>query len=259
MSLQFPTSTAQSAELAGKVSLVTGASRGIGAGIAIALADVGSDVVINYAKEELAAEEVANTVRVLGRNALKVRFNVTDYDEVKAGVDRIASEMGRIDILVNNAGLNRDRTLFKMTEEEWNEVISVNLTGIFHVTKAALPYMLKSGWGRIINMSSIIGITGNVGQSNYAASKAGIIGFSKSIAKELATKGITVNVIAPGFTTTRMVEELPEQIRENLLSRIPMRRFANPQEIGQFVAYLASPRSSYITGEVITMSGGLNL
>jgi 3-oxoacyl-[acyl-carrier protein] reductase len=258
MSLQAPAS-AQAGELTGKVSLVTGASRGIGAGIAIALAKAGSDVAINYAREELAAEEVASTVRVLGRNALKVRFNVTDYDEVKARIDHVASEMGQIDILVNNAGLNRDRTLAKMTKEEWDEVLSVNLDGIFHVTKAALPYMLKSASGRIINMSSVVGITGNIGQSNYAASKAGIIGFSKSLAKELAGKGITVNVIAPGFTTTRMVEELSDEIKENLLSRIPLRRFASPQEIGEFVAYLASPRSSYITGEVITMSGGLNL
>ncbi len=252
-------SPAPGPELVGKVSLVTGASRGIGAGIAIALAKAGSDVAINYAKEEMAAEEVANSVRILGRNALKIKFDVTDFQEVHAAVDRVVLNLGHIDILVNNAGINRDRTLAKMSKEDWDQTLSVNLDGVFNVTKATLPYLLRCDWGRIINVSSIIGITGNIGQSNYAASKAGIIGFSKSVAKELGSKRITVNVIAPGFTTTSMVEALPEQIKENLLNKIPMRRFASPQEIGEFVAYLASPRSSYITGEVITMSGGLNL
>ena len=246
-------------ELSGKVSLVTGASRGIGAGIAISLAKAGSDIIVNYSKEELAAEEVASTIGIFGRNATKARFDVSNFIEVRESIDRVAAELGHIDILVNNAGLSRDRTLLKMSQEEWEEVLRVNLSGVFNVTKAVLPHMIKAGWGRIINMSSIIGVTGNIGQSNYAASKAGIIGFSKSIAKELASKQITVNVIAPGFTTTKMVDDLSQEIKDNLLSRIPMRRFANPQEIGDFVAYLASPRAGYITGEVITMSGGLNL
>jgi 3-oxoacyl-[acyl-carrier protein] reductase len=256
-----PANQASSAnlDLLGKTSLVTGASRGIGAAIAIALSKVGADVAVNYAREELAAEEVANTVSINGRHALKTKFDVTNYDEVRSAIDRIADDFGHIDILVNNAGINRDRTLLKMNAQEWNEVLKVNLDGVFNVTKAVLPHMIKGGWGRIINLSSIIGLTGNVGQSNYAASKAGIIGFSKSIAKELASKQITVNVIAPGFTTTSMVESLPEEIKTNLIQRIPMKRFADPQEIGDLVAYLASPRSAYITGEVITIGGGLNL
>jgi 3-oxoacyl-[acyl-carrier protein] reductase len=248
-----------SLDLLGKASIVTGASRGIGAAIAIALSKAGSDVAVNYAREELAAEEVASTVSINGRQALKSRFDVTNYDQVKEAIDRIASEFGHVDILVNNAGINRDRTLLKMSPQEWNEVLRVNLDGVFNVTKAVLPHMIKGGWGRIINLSSIIGLTGNVGQSNYAASKAGIIGFSKSIAKELASKQITVNVIAPGFTTTSMVESLSEEIKTNLIQRIPMKRFASPHEIGDLVAYLASPRSAYITGEVITIGGGLNL
>lgn len=252
-------SSAVPLELQGKASIVTGASRGIGAAIAIALSKAGSDVAVNYAREELAAQEVANTVSINGTHALKSKFDVTNFDEVKAAVDAIAYEFGHVDILVNNAGINRDRTLLKMTAQEWNEVMRVNLDGVFNVTKAVLPHMIKGGWGRIINLSSIIGLTGNVGQSNYAASKAGIIGFSKSIAKELASKQITVNVIAPGFTTTSMVESLSEEIKTNLIQRIPMKRFARPHEIGDLVAYLASPRSAYITGEVITIGGGLNL
>jgi 3-oxoacyl-[acyl-carrier protein] reductase len=248
-----------SLDLLGKACIVTGASRGIGAAIAIALSKAGGDVAVNYAREELAAQEVANTVTINGRRALKSKFDVTNFAEVKAAIDQIAYEFGHIDVLVNNAGINRDRTLLKMSAEEWNDVLRVNLTGVFNVSKAVLPHMIKGGWGRIINLSSIIGLTGNVGQSNYAASKAGIIGFSKSIAKELASKQITVNVIAPGFTTTSMVEALPEEIKTNLIQRIPMKRFANPQEIGDLVAYLASPRSAYITGEVITIGGGLNL
>jgi 3-oxoacyl-[acyl-carrier protein] reductase len=246
-------------DLLGRASIVTGASRGIGAAIAIALSKAGSDVAVNYAREELAAQEVANTVSIIGRHALKSKFDVTNFNEVRDAVDEIGEEFGHIDILVNNAGINRDRTLLKMNPQEWNEVIKVNLDGMFNVTKAVLPHMLKGGWGRIINLSSIIGLTGNVGQSNYAASKAGIIGFSKSIAKELASKQITVNVIAPGFTTTSMVESLSEEIKSNLIQRIPMKRFASPHEIGDLVAYLASPRSAYITGEVITIGGGLNL
>jgi 3-oxoacyl-[acyl-carrier protein] reductase len=246
-------------ELKGKVSLVTGSSRGIGAAIALALAKSGSDIVINYVKEELAASELANTVRIEGSRPLLAKFDVSNGDQVKEGIEKVVAEFGKIDILVNNAGINRDKTLLKMTEDDWNQVINVNLNGTFRVTKAVLPYMIDCGWGRIINMSSIIGLMGNFGQSNYATSKAGIIGFSKSIAKELASKNITVNVIAPGFTSTSMVEGLSEEIKHNLISKIPMRRFASPHEIGDLVAYLASPRSSYVTGEVITIGGGINL
>jgi 3-oxoacyl-[acyl-carrier protein] reductase len=244
-------------ELEGKVSLVTGASRGIGAAIAISLAKAGSDVAVNYTKEELAAVEVTNTIGLSGRRSLGSKFDVSNFSQVQESVDHLIQEFGRIDILVNNAGVNRDKTILKMDPEDWNHVLRVNLDGVFNVTKAVLPHMIRGGWGRIINVSSIIGLTGNIGQSNYAASKAGIIGFSKSISKELASKQITVNVIAPGFTTTSMVESLSEEIKINLLQRIPMKRFASPHEIGDLVAYLASPRAAYITGEVITIGGGL--
>ena len=244
-------------DLQGKVSLVTGASRGIGAAIAISLANSGSDVVINYRSEENAADEIVNTIKNAGRIARKSRFDVTNPPEVTREVDRIAAELGHIDILVNNAGINRDRTFLKMSGQEWDQVIATNLTGVFNVTKAAAPHMLPQGWGRIVNISSIIGIMGNIGQSNYAASKAGILGFSRSIAKELASKGITVNVIAPGFTSTSMVNSLSQTVKESLISRIPLKRFATAREVGDLVAFVCSPRADYITGEVFTISGGL--
>jgi 3-oxoacyl-[acyl-carrier protein] reductase len=244
-------------DLAGKVSLVTGASRGIGAAIAISLAKFGSDVAINYREGEAAAEEVAKIVTGEGRKVVKTKFDVSNYGAVHAGVKEVVSQMGRIDILVNNAGVNRDRTLARMTRDEWDQVITTNLTGTFNVTSSVLPHMMPNGWGRIINISSIIGIMGNFGQSNYAASKAGVLGFSRSIAKELASKGITVNVVAPGFTQTSMVESLAQPVKDSLLARIPLKRFATPNEIGNLVAFLASPRTDYITGEVFTISGGL--
>jgi len=244
-------------DLKGKVSLVTGASRGIGAAIAISLANAGSEVLINYRSEHNAADEVVNAIKNAGGIAQKCKFDVTNALEVTSEVDRVTAELGRIDILVNNAGINRDRTFLKMSGEDWEQVINTNLTGVFNVTKAALPHMLSQGWGRIVNISSIIGIMGNIGQSNYAASKAGILGFSRSIAKELASKGITVNVIAPGFTSTSMVNSLSETVKDSLITRIPLKRFATPREVGDLVAFVCSPRADYITGEVFSISGGL--
>jgi NAD(P)-dependent dehydrogenase (short-subunit alcohol dehydrogenase family) len=187
---------------------------------------------------------------------VEAKFDVANFEDTMRIVNQAATVFGRIDILVNNAGINRDRTFLKMTKREWDEVISVNLNGIFNVTKSVLPFMLSSGWGRIINVSSIIGITGNMGQSNYSASKAAVIGFTKSLAIELAGKSITVNAVAPGFTQTEMIEHLPGQVKENLVQKILMRRFARPHEVGRMVSYLASPSSGYITGEVFTISGG---
>jgi 3-oxoacyl-[acyl-carrier protein] reductase len=249
--------TSLPADLQGKVSLVTGASRGIGAAIAISLANAGSDVVVNYRSERNAADEVVNAIKHGGRNAQGCKFDVTNARDVTHEIDRVAAELGHIDILVNNAGINRDRTFLKMSGEDWEQVISTNLTGVFNVTKAALPHMLSRGWGRVVNISSIIGIMGNIGQSNYAASKAGILGFSRSIAKELASKGITVNVIAPGFTSTRMVNSLSQTVKDSLITRIPLKRFATPLEVGDLVAFVCSPRADYITGEVFSISGGL--
>jgi 3-oxoacyl-[acyl-carrier protein] reductase len=249
--------TSLPADLHGKVSLVTGASRGIGAAIAISLANAGSDVVINYRSERNAADEVVNAIKNAGRNAQRCKFDVTNARQVAREIDRVAAELGHIDILVNNAGINRDRTFLKMSGEEWEQVISTNLTGVFNVTKAALPHMVSQGWGRVVNISSVIGIMGNIGQSNYAASKAGILGFSRSIAKELASKGITVNVIAPGFTSTRMVNSLSQAVKDSIITHIPLKRFATPREVGELVAFVCSARADYITGEVFSISGGL--
>ena len=249
--------TSLPADLQGKVSLVTGASRGIGAAIAISLANAGSDVVINYRSEQNAADEVVNAIKNAGGNAQRCKFDVTNALEVTREIDRVAAELGHIDILVNNAGINRDKTFLNMSGEDWEQVISTNLTGVFNVTKAALPHMLSRGWGRVVNISSVIGIMGNIGQSNYAASKAGILGFSRSIAKELASKGITVNVVAPGFTSTGMVNSLSQAVKDSLIARIPLKRFATPREVGDLVAFVCSPRADYITGEVFSISGGL--
>jgi 3-oxoacyl-[acyl-carrier protein] reductase len=249
--------TSLPSDLQGKVSLVTGASRGIGAAIAISLANAGSDVVINYRSEHKAADEVVNAIKNAGRNAQRCKFDVTNALEVTREIDRVAAELGHIDILVNNAGINRDRTLLNMSADDWQQVISTNLTGVFNVTKAALPHMLSRGWGRVVNISSVIGIMGNIGQSNYAASKAGILGFSRSIAKELASKGITVNVVAPGFTSTGMVNSLSQAVKDSLIAHIPLKRFATPCEVGDLVAFVCSPRADYITGEVFSISGGL--
>jgi 3-oxoacyl-[acyl-carrier protein] reductase len=249
---------ASAGDLAGKVSLVTGGSRGIGAAIAISLAKAGSDVVVNYRDGEAAVEEVSDRIRAEGRTALKSKFDVTDLRQVTDAVDAAVAQLGHIDILINNAGITRDKTLARMTKEEWEEVLSVNLTGVFNVTKATMPQMRTRGWGRIINISSVIGIMGNIGQSNYSAAKAGVLGFSRSIAKEVASVGITVNVVAPGFTQTSMVESLAQPIKDTLLSKIPMKRFATPYEIGDLVAFLSSPRTAYITGELFTISGGLS-
>jgi 3-oxoacyl-[acyl-carrier protein] reductase len=256
-SVSSPGPTSLPADLQGKVSLVTGASRGIGAAIAISLANAGSDVVINYRSEQNAADEVVNAIRNAGRNAQRCKFDVTNAMEVAREIDRVAAEMGRIDILVNNAGINRDKTFLNMSGEDWEQVISTNLTGVFNVTKAALPHMLSRGWGRVVNISSVIGIMGNIGQSNYAASKAGILGFSRSIAKELASTGITVNVVAPGFTSTGMVNSLSQTVKDSLIAHIPLKRFATPSEVGDLVAFVCSPRADYITGEVFSISGGL--
>ncbi len=240
----------------GKIALVTGASRGIGSSIALALAEAGADIIVNYSKSEAKADLVVEEVRRMGRKAVKVNFDVSNFDEVESAVKHIGAAFSRIDILVNNAGVNRDRTFVKMSKEEWDEVMSVNVDGAFNVTKSVLPFMLSAGWGRIINISSIVGISGSFGQTNYAASKAALIGFSKALAMELAKDKITVNVVCPGFTTTDMIASLPVQVKDNLYQKILMKRFAQPCEVGRMVAFLASPRSDYITGGVFEITGG---
>ncbi len=244
-------------ELLGKVALVTGGSRGIGAAVCRAFAREGADIAVNYRGNERAADEVATNVGHFGRRALKIQCDVSDYDEVARMVEKVTGELGHIDILVNNAGILRDHRLVNMNKEDWDEVLNVNLNGVFYVTKHVAKVMIEQErGGRIINMSSIIGQSGNYGQANYAAAKAGIIGFTKSAAKELARYSITVNAVAPGFTETELIAGLPEEVRHRLVEQVPMKRFANPEEVAELVLYLASKRAAYITGQVMTVSGG---
>lgn len=244
-------------ELEGKVALVTGASRGIGRAVALELARAGAEVAVNYAASEGPAQEVVREIEALGRRALAVKFDVADHEAVARGVKEVEEAFGRIDILVNNAGITRDGVCMRLKEEDWERVLSVNLKGAFLVTRAALPGMLKRRWGRIVNISSVVAFSGNPGQTNYAASKAGLVGFSRSLALEVASRGITVNVVAPGFIETDMTAALPEKAREALLSRVPLGRPGTPEEVAYAVVFLASEKAAYITGTVLHVNGGL--
>lgn len=236
-----------------KVTVVTGGARGIGREISIFLAGKGGDVVIF---DMLDADEAVKKIKELGRRAFYVKVDVTDLKSVEEAMDFSFKEMGRIDNLVNNAGITCDRLLIRMKEEEWDRVIDVNLKGVFNCTKAALKYMLKTG-GSIVSISSIAGLSGNVGQANYAASKAGIIGFTKAIAREYGPRGIRANVVAPGYIKTEMTEVFDEKTREDLIKMIPLKRAGEPIDVAKVVYFLLSDYASYITGEVINVSGGL--
>jgi 3-oxoacyl-[acyl-carrier protein] reductase len=242
--------------LTGKIALVTGASRGIGKAIALRLAQDGAKLAINNLDIET-AETVAAEIKALGGMALAVAGDVSSTDEVKNMMETIISTYGSIDILVNNAGITRDQLLLRMADDDWDRVLAVNLRGVFLCTKAVLKYMLKARWGRIINMSSIVGFTGNAGQSNYAASKAGIIGFTRSVAREVASRGITVNAVAPGFIETDMTARLSEKQRQDIASRIPLGFLGTPEDVASVAAFLAGEDSRYITGQVISVDGGL--
>lgn len=245
--------------LEGRKALVTGASRGIGREIAIALAKEGADVVINYNSSDESAEDLARTVEDLGDRAWVYSADVSDMGQVVEMKKSVEKYMGNIDILVNNAGINRDTLFSKMEEDAWKEVFSVNMNGVFNCTKAFLDHLEQSSHPRIINITSIVGQMGNVGQANYAASKAGIIGFTKSLAKELARKNINVNAIAPGFIETDMLSGVPDKIRERILEQIPKRRFGRPDEVARSVVFLASDNADYITGHVLNVNGGMYL
>ena len=241
----------------GRIALVTGASRGIGRAVALALAAEGADVAVNYAGSEKAAQEVAEEIRAMGRRALVVQADVSDADAVQQMVAAVVKEFGRIDILVNNAGITRDGLLMRMKDEDWEAVLKTNLTGVYHCTKAVTKGMMKQRYGRIINMTSVVGVTGNAGQANYAAAKAGVIGLTKSTAKELASRAITANAIAPGFIESDMTAGLPEKNKQEMAAAIPLAKFGQPADVAQAVVFLASDWASYITGQTLHVDGGM--
>jgi len=245
-------------DLADKVCLVTGGSRGIGRAICLRLAQEGANVVVNYSTGEDMASQVVREIKKLGQRAIMYKADVSSFDQVSKMIDDIVKEFGRIDILVNNAGVTKDALILRMSEQDWDKVIDVNLKGVFNASRACVKYMVKQRKGKIINISSIVGIYGNAGQVNYAASKAGIIGFTKSLAKELGSRGITVNAVAPGFIKTDMTASFLEK-EDQIVSRIPLKRLGNPDEVANLVVFLASGKADYITGQIIAIDGGMTL
>ena len=243
--------------LTDKVALVTGASGGIGRSVSIALAKAGADVVINYSGNLAKAEEVQKEVEALGRKAMVIKADISSSDEVSAMMKAAVKSFGKIDILVNNAGITRDGSLLMMKEEDWDAVLNTNLKGVFLCTKTAAKLMLKKKYGRIINIASVVGLIGNAGQANYSAAKAGVIGLTKTSARELAARNITVNAVAPGFIRTKMTDVLPEEVKESMLSQVSLARLGTPDEVADAVLFLASDRASYITGQVISVNGGM--
>ena len=239
-----------------KVALVTGAARGIGRVIALDFADRGADVaVVDISLAE--AEAVASEIRNMGRRSVALSGSVDNAAEVEAFVAKTSAELGRIDILVNNAGITRDTLLLRMKEEEWDSVLNVNLKGAFLCTKTVAKLMIKQRYGRIVNISSVVGLMGNAGQVNYSASKAGLLGLTKSVARELASRNVTVNAIAPGFITTSMTEGLSEKVKKELITQIPLGRLGSPEDIANTAAFLVSDAASYITGQTIAVDGGM--
>lgn len=244
-------------KLEGKSALVTGASRGIGREIALELARQGANVAVNYAGSEARANETVAEIQAMGREAFAVRCDVASAESVSEMVKETIEKFGKLDILVNNAGITRDNLLMRMKEEEWDDVINTNLKGVFLCTKAVTRQMMKQRSGRIINISSIVGVSGNAGQANYVAAKSGVIGLTKTAAKELASRGITVNAVAPGFITTDMTDKLTEDIKAEMLKQIPLARLGEPGDIAKVAAFLASEDSKYMTGQTLHVDGGM--
>ena len=243
--------------LDGKCALVTGASRGIGRAVALKLAAEGAKVALNFAGNEAAANEVRQSIESAGGQAILVRADVADETAVQERVQKTADAFGRIDILVNNAGITRDGLLARMKEEDWDAVLSTNLKGVFLTTKAVAKLMMKQRAGRIVNMASVVGVSGNAGQANYSAAKAGVIGFTKTIARELASRGVTANAVAPGFIATDMTSVLSDKAKEAALTGIPLGRMGTPEDVAAAVLFLVSDQSSYITGQVLHVDGGM--
>jgi len=243
--------------LSGKVALVTGASRGIGKSIALSLGSLGAEVIVNYSASDASAEEVAKLIIDKGGSSYKLKFDVSDEDSVKIGINQIIEDSGKIDILINNAGITRDGLLMRMKSSQWDEVLNTNLKGVFLCTKNVSKFMMKQRSGKIINITSIVGLIGNPGQANYAAAKAGVVGFTKTCAKEFASRGIQVNAIAPGFIETEMTEDLNT---DDLLKMIPLGKLGSTHQIASLVKFLvSSDASEYITGQTISIDGGMNM
>ncbi|MFP4015615.1 MAG: 3-oxoacyl-[acyl-carrier-protein] reductase [Halanaerobiales bacterium] len=246
-------------KLEGKIALVTGSSRGIGATTAIKLAKEGADIIINYpfSAEEENAADLLSRIEETGRKAIMIEADISKLDEDSKLIDKGIEAFGKIDILVNNAGITRDNLLLRLKEEDWDAVMNVNLKGVFNCTKAILRSMMKQRSGKIINLASVVGVMGNAGQTNYSASKAGVIGFTKSVAKEVSSRGITANAVAPGFIESHMTENLPENVKEDMLSSIPLNRFGKQEDVANLISFLASSDADYINGQVINVDGGM--
>ena len=244
-------------QLKGRTALVTGASRGIGRAIALALAEEGADVAVNFVSSEASAKQVIEQIQKMGRRAMLAQADVADYPDTYRMAQDVLREFGHLDILVNNAGITSDKTFTKMDHPSWKKVVDINLGGVFNCTKVFVDQMLKQKYGRVVNITSVIGQIGNFGQANYAASKAGVAALTKSLAKELASKNITVNAVAPGFTETDMVNAIPEKVKQRLLDQIPMKRFGKSEEVARACVYLCSADGDYITGAELSINGGL--
>ena len=244
-------------DLSGKIALVTGASRGIGAVVAARLAEAGARVGVNYHASADAATVVVDSINKAGGEAFLVGGDVSQEDKAKAVINNLVEHFGGIDILINNAGINKDQLLIRMKPEDFDSVISVNLRGAFLCTRYAMTHLIRQRSGRVINMSSVVGLSGNPGQANYAAAKAGLIGLTKAVAREVASRNVTVNALAPGYIATAMVDELSEATQAKILERIPMGRFGKPEDVAEAVVFLCSDGASYITGQVLTIDGGM--
>ena len=244
-------------DLKGKIAVITGSSRGIGAVTAIEMAKRGAKVVINYSSSKEKAEKVLDKVKDFGSEGILVQADVSKLSEAKKLIKTTKDKYDRIDILVNNAGITRDKLLLRMKESDWDDAMNVNLKGVFNCTKAITRLLMKQRSGKIINMTSVVGLMGNAGQANYSASKAGIVGFTKSIARELASRGITANAVAPGFITSDMTNELSEEVKEEMLSSIPLDKLGSPEDVANLICFLASDKADYINGQVINVDGGM--